>query len=66
LHSHVFKTLLPKETIENKDVPNSCQTCHKHKDQDLKELQAAWDALVVIPKPSGKNIEPIAPKQARQ
>ncbi|RJR51707.1 MAG: hypothetical protein C4576_03390 [Desulfobacteraceae bacterium] len=66
LHSHAFKTLLPKETIENKDVPNSCQTCHKHKDQDLKELQAAWDALTVLPRPSGKTIEPTNLKQVKQ
>jgi hypothetical protein len=64
LHSHVFVTLLPAETIKNKDVPNSCQTCHKHKNEDLKELQAEWDALSKIPKPIGKPIEPISYKPA--
>jgi len=39
IHSHVFVALLPKDTIDNPEVPNSCQTCHKHKDADLKELQ---------------------------
>jgi hypothetical protein len=39
LHSHVFKTLVPKETLDNPGVPNSCQTCHAHKDADLKKLQ---------------------------
>ena len=39
IHSHVFIALLPKDTIDNPEVPNSCQTCHKHKDADLKELQ---------------------------
>lgn len=39
LHSHVFMALLPKDTIDNPDIPNSCQTCHKHKDADLRELQ---------------------------
>ena len=38
LHSHVFKTLLPMETLRNPEIPNSCQTCHKHKDADLKKL----------------------------
>ena len=39
LHSHVFVALLPIDTINNPETPNSCQTCHKHKDADLKELQ---------------------------
>lgn len=59
LHSHVFVTLLPSETIKNKDMPNSCQTCHKHKNQDLQELQAQWEALARIPKPVGMPMEPI-------
>ncbi len=39
IHSHVFVTLLPKDTLNNPQIPNSCQICHKHKDADLKELQ---------------------------
>jgi hypothetical protein len=39
IHSHVFVTLLPKDTLENPEIPNSCQACHKHKDEDLKKLQ---------------------------
>ena len=39
IHSHVFVALLPKDTIDNPEDPNPCQTCHKHKDADLKELQ---------------------------
>ena len=39
LRSHVFTTLLPKDTLKNPEIPNSCQVCHKHKDQDLKKLQ---------------------------
>ena len=27
------------------EIPNSCQTCHKHKDDDLIDLQKRWDAL---------------------
>jgi Cytochrome c554 and c-prime len=64
LHSHVFVTLLPSETLKNKDMPNSCQTCHKHKNEDLKELQAEWEALAKIPKPVGVPMEAIKYKQA--
>ena len=59
IRSHVFVTLLPEDTLKNPKVPNSCQACHKHKDQDLKELQQEWEALSNIPKPVGKTIEPI-------
>jgi hypothetical protein len=38
IHSHVFVTLLPKDTLENPAIPNSCQSCHKHKDEDVKKL----------------------------
>jgi len=38
-HSHVFMALTPKDTIENPDVPNSCQACHKHKNDVLLDLQ---------------------------
>lgn len=38
-HSHVFTALVPKDTIDNPEVPNSCQACHKHKDANLRELQ---------------------------
>jgi len=60
IHSHVFMALLPKDTLNNPVIPNSCQTCHKHKDQDLKELQEAYDALTKLPKPMGKAIDPIS------
>ncbi len=45
IHSHVFVTLLPKDTLANPKVPNSCQTCHKHKNEDLRELQKKYDKL---------------------
>jgi hypothetical protein len=64
LHSHVFVTLLPSETLKNKEMPNSCQTCHKHKNEDLNELQAEWEALAKIPTPVGVPMEPIKYKQA--
>ena len=45
IRSHVFVTLLPKDTLENPAIPNSCQTCHQHKDEDLKDLQKRYEAL---------------------
>ena len=45
IHSHVFTALLPKDTLENPKIPNSCQTCHKHKDEDLTDLQRRYDEL---------------------
>ena len=44
IRSHVFTAVLPKDTIEHK-IPNSCQTCHKHKDDDPADLQKRWDEL---------------------
>jgi hypothetical protein len=38
-HSHVGVVLLPKDSIDNPELPNSCTSCHKHKDANLKELQ---------------------------
>ena len=68
IHSHVFVSLLPKDTLANPVIPNSCETCHKHKGQDLKKLQAAFDALTVLPKPVGSPVKvempPTAPKPA--
>ncbi|MDH3694288.1 MAG: multiheme c-type cytochrome [Gammaproteobacteria bacterium] len=46
IHSHVFVTLLPEDTLRNPDIPNSCQTCHKHKDEDLEQLQKRYDELI--------------------
>ncbi len=38
-HSHVAMALVPKDTMENPKVPNSCTSCHSHKDANLKDLQ---------------------------
>jgi len=65
IRSHVFVTLLPEDTLKNPKVPNSCQTCHKHKNDDLEELQAAWKKLARLPKPVGKAIESIEYKYTR-
>jgi len=59
IHSHVFIALLPADTLRDPAIPNSCQTCHKHKDQDLKELQKAYDILTVLPKPQGQSVAPV-------
>jgi hypothetical protein len=59
IHSHVFVTLLPEDTIKNPKVPNSCQTCHKHKYESLERLQAEWETLAKIPSPRGQAVEPL-------
>ena len=63
IHSHVFVTLLPEDTIEKK-IPNSCQTCHKHKNESLERLQREWATLATIPAPRGPVIEPLKYHQA--
>ena len=65
LHSHVFVALLPEDTLRNPVIPNSCQTCHKHKNQDLKELQKNYEALAVLPKPVGPTLAPIGYRYPR-
>ena len=65
IHSHVFTALLPEDTLNNPKIPNSCQTCHKHKNDDLKELQAAWETLAKLPKPVGAQAGPINYKRAK-
>jgi hypothetical protein len=44
-HSHVFVTLLPKDTLKNPKIPNSCEQGHRHKDTDLATLQKLFDSL---------------------
>ena len=43
--SHTFSVLLPEETLKNPEVPNSCQTCHHHRETDLANLQNLYDAM---------------------
>lgn len=59
LHSHVFKALLPKETLKDPKIPNSCVKCHHHAQDDLATLQKKYDALAQLPKPQGKVIESV-------
>jgi len=65
IHSHTFVALLPEDTLKNPVVPNSCQTCHKHKNEDLEKLNEEWKALAKLPKPVGQPIEPIGYKRAK-
>ncbi len=65
IHSHVFVTLLPADTLRNPKIPNSCQTCHRHKNQNLKELHKAWEVLTKIPKPVGQTVKPINYRYSR-
>lgn len=60
LHSHLFKVLLPKETLADPNIPNSCQTCHRHKDQKLEELQKRFEVLAQLPAPQGKAVDPVS------
>lgn len=69
IHSHVFVCLLPKDSLANPAIPNSCDACHFLKGESLEYLQAAWDALVKLPVPVGQPVkmaipETAAPKEA--
>jgi formate-dependent nitrite reductase cytochrome c552 subunit len=57
IHSHVFVVLEPKDTLENPKLPNSCQTCHQHKDEDLEDLQQRYDRLKALPKNQGPIVQ---------
>ena len=59
IRSHTFVALLPKETIADPSIPNSCTSCHKHKDADLQKLQEAYDKLTRLPRPQGEVIQPV-------
>jgi hypothetical protein len=68
IHSHVFVALLPKDTLANPEIPNSCQTYHKHKDEDLEDLQRRYDELTRrSPAPAAATTAPaVAPAAADQ
>ncbi len=65
IHSHVFVALLPEDTLKNPKVPNSCQTCHKHKNEDINKLDEEWKALAKLPKPVGQPIKSIGYQRAK-
>lgn len=59
IHSHVFVALLPKDTLANPQIPNSCQTCHQHKNEDLADLQRRYDELTRrVPAPAASAAAP--------
>jgi hypothetical protein len=66
IHSHVFVPLLPEDTIKNPKVPNSCQTCHKHKNESLERLQKEWETLAKVPSPRGPVIDPLPYHQSEK
>lgn len=48
LHDHTFKVIPPSDTIKfggMKKQPNSCNSCHHHKNDTPQSLQEALDAL---------------------
>jgi len=59
IRSHTFIALLPKETIADSTIPNSCTTCHRHADADLQKLQETYDLLTQRPKPVGATTGPM-------
>jgi len=44
IRSHNFKVVLPKDTLAIQ-IPNSCQGCHHHENDDASDLQRRWDEL---------------------
>jgi hypothetical protein len=61
IHSHVFVCLLPKDSLANPAIPNSCDGCHFLRGESLEYLQAAWDALVKLPVPVGAPVKMAIP-----
>jgi predicted CXXCH cytochrome family protein len=60
LRSHTFNARPPMETIENPDLPNSCQICHYHKNESVQEMQRKYEILTQLPKPQGRMIPPVS------
>jgi formate-dependent nitrite reductase cytochrome c552 subunit len=57
IRSHVFVALEPQDTLDNPKLPNSCQTCHRHKDEDLEDLQKRYERLKALPKAQGQVVQ---------
>jgi predicted CXXCH cytochrome family protein len=56
IRSHTFNARAPMDTIANPDLPNSCQICHYHRKDDIKELQRKYEILTRLPQPQGMMI----------
>ena len=60
MRSHTFNARPPMETLENPDLPNSCQICHYHKNEDVREMQRKYEILTQLPKPQGQMIPAVS------
>lgn len=56
IRSHTFDARAPMDTMGDPDLPNSCQICHYHKDDNLEELQRKYEILTRLPQPQGMMI----------
>ncbi len=59
IRSHTFNARPPMETLDEPGLPNSCQICHYHKDDDINELQRKYEILTQLPQPQGVMIPPV-------
>ncbi|MBR9981596.1 MAG: hypothetical protein KFF50_11265 [Desulfatitalea sp.] len=60
MRSHTFHARPPMETLENPDLPNSCQICHYHKNEEVSEMQRKYEILTQLPKPQGEMIPAVS------
>jgi predicted CXXCH cytochrome family protein len=60
MRSHTFNPRPPMETIDNPEQPNSCQICHYHQQEDVKEMQRKYEILTQLPKPQGQMIPAVS------
>lgn len=60
IRSHTFNARAPMESLEDPNLPNSCQICHYHKDDDIQELQRKYEILTQLPKPQGEMIPSVS------
>lgn len=66
IRSHTFNARPPMDAIDNPELPNSCQICHYHKDDDLKELQRKFEILTQMPPPQGRMIPGVTQDTIKQ
>ena len=60
MHSHTFKAILPRETVKDPRIANSCTACHQHAKDDPAALQNRYDLLTPLPKPQGMVIDRVS------
>lgn len=60
IRSHTFDARAPMETLEDPALPNSCQLCHYHAEEDIQELQRKYEILTQLPKPRGQTVPPVS------